>query len=954
MDLRNLAAFFEGPAQQALGQLTARLRDSLGARYEEDMPRYTVGDLYGRLFEASHRVLVTQYKLIEAGTTFEEYCALLRQPPVRDYINSRYPMLAASMAVICRHWVEQSALLLERFCADEAAIRRSLLPGGRLRIASVRPGAGDTHRGGRSVATIRFEDGRKLVYKPRSLAVDGHFQELLGWVNRTCGADFRTLALVVRDDYGWVEHVPHAPCTDAEQVERYYERLGGLLCLLHVLGATDFHCENLIAMADQPQLIDLEGFFHPVSRAHGAESNESYDSSVLRVGILPTRFLVEDATLPEMGGIVDASGQLGIERLTLVQEGGSVSFGRERAPIAAGHNVPFMEDGSPVELGEAQVGRLQEGFARMYRAILGNREGFAQQLAMFRDDEVRVLFRHTATYSHLLAESRHPTLMASQEATDEHFALLHRVVDEFRMAAHFVPFEIADLARGDVPQFTVRVDGRDLWCGDQARVVEFFERSGYDAALRKLDLMSEDDLAQQQWMIAHAIGRHRNYSAPQSGVTQSDPGGRPVRQRLVDIASSIGRYVAGQVNTTGGEAHWLVHKSAALDNTRFQLVPALHDLHSGMPGEILFFQQLARVTGDEAYEALRQGALRHLRRRLSDSGTFGAIRPLGLYTGWGGVIFMLARMKDADDGATCLAWASEILADPRIEALVCSDRGYGVTSGGAGFILACLELHYALPSARAIELAEMSAQHLLAHRCKDAPGHAWKIESSRPLSGFAHGASGFAVAFASLHAVTGNRDYLDAALGALEYESTLYLPLQRNWRDCRGYAEANPSQDAASTATTWAHGAPGIGLARLALMELGLDTGEIRRDLDVALATTIAYGVGRGGHSLLAGAFGNVELPLCHARMVGGDESAAFVMSASGQLARDIEAGDLRLSSLASPPLGLMPGITGVGYQCLRLAFPDQVPSILCGPAVLPRRGVRALDGAIGDTATPV
>ncbi|WP_278562838.1 DUF4135 domain-containing protein [Fischerella thermalis] len=45
-------------------------------------------------------------------------------------------------------------------------------------------GAGDSHHGGKSVFILEFESGWQLVYKPRSLAVDGHFQELLLWLNQ--------------------------------------------------------------------------------------------------------------------------------------------------------------------------------------------------------------------------------------------------------------------------------------------------------------------------------------------------------------------------------------------------------------------------------------------------------------------------------------------------------------------------------------------------------------------------------------------------------------------------------------------------------------------------------------------------------------------------------------------------------------------------------------------------
>ena len=50
-------------------------------------------------------------------------------------------------------------------------------------LVEVQGGAGDTHRNGRSVMILTFSNGARIVYKPRSLAVEAHFQQLLGWLN---------------------------------------------------------------------------------------------------------------------------------------------------------------------------------------------------------------------------------------------------------------------------------------------------------------------------------------------------------------------------------------------------------------------------------------------------------------------------------------------------------------------------------------------------------------------------------------------------------------------------------------------------------------------------------------------------------------------------------------------------------------------------------------------------
>ncbi|MEU2878008.1 DUF4135 domain-containing protein, partial [Streptomyces sp. NPDC007070] len=119
--------------------------------------------------------------------------------------------------------------------------------------------AGDVHRRGRRVAVLRFADGSRVVYKPRPLAADRHFGELVGWYSTRAGTPvLRTPALLTRPDHGWSELIEARPCASPAELDRFYRRLGALLALAHVLDLTDLHHENLIACAGHPVLVDLD------------------------------------------------------------------------------------------------------------------------------------------------------------------------------------------------------------------------------------------------------------------------------------------------------------------------------------------------------------------------------------------------------------------------------------------------------------------------------------------------------------------------------------------------------------------------------------------------------------------------------------------------------------------------------------------------------------------------
>jgi lantibiotic modifying enzyme len=369
----------------------------------------------------------------------------------------------------------------------------------------------------------------------------------------------------------------------------------------------------------------------------------------------------------------------------------------------------------------------------------------------------------------------------------------------------------------------------------------------------------------------------------------------------------------------------------SMDNSSFELIPAFHDLYSGIPGEALFFSQLAQVTGDHAHMDLANKAVRHLKSRLEQSGA--AIQAIGLYVGWGSVVHMMTSLAQLRSRYEDLEYLETLLADPRFDEMIREDRNFSVIKGTAGFMIACSDLYLASGSLRALQLAETCATHLIAHRWPETGEYAWRVTSQAPLSGLAHGASGFAIAFARLYEASRKPLYREIALSALAYERTLFDPESGNWEDRRDYV-MKEREGRRWCSVAWAHGAPGIGLARLALLRADIDTPQIRKELDVAVRTTSENGFD-GNDSLIFGSFGNIELLVCYNECFGQDALPDLPDRVARMLDR-VERNGLDLAAPAAFPIGMMSGATGIAYQCLRLARMRQVPSVLCGTSRLP------------------
>lgn len=353
---------------------------------------------------------------------FDDFLQQLTRPEQMLTLLEEYPVLARQLV----ETIERRSIcvleLLQRLCADWDEICNAFFPDGDPGVLSaIQEGAGDVHQGGRSVTILTWSSGLRLVYKPRSLAIDMHFQELLTWLNaHGCQPAFRALKLLHKEAYGWCEYIPTAMCSSKEEIERFYQRLGGYLALLYTLEATDFHAENLLAAGEDPMLIDLELLFQP--RINTDEGPASYGRmlfrySVRRVGLLPQRLWSnEKGTGIDISGLVGQAGQLtpfavatwkglGTDEMRAVRERVEFKLGDDHRPTIQGQEIDTLE----------YENNIITGFTTVYRLLLQHRDELLNTiLPRFAHDEIRVLLRATQHYAMLHEDSLHPNVLRDE------------------------------------------------------------------------------------------------------------------------------------------------------------------------------------------------------------------------------------------------------------------------------------------------------------------------------------------------------------------------------------------------------------------------------------------------------------------------------------------------------------------------------------------------------------
>jgi len=374
-------------------------------------------------------------------------------------------------------WVRAQSEMLRRVVADRAAIEARFGLEAR-RILALDLDLSDRHGGGRSVAAITFDSGLKLIYKPRDLGIEAWFSDFQMRLN-ALGAPlpFRSPCVLPREGYGWMEFVAHKRCRDHNELRSFYRNAGALLCLLHLLRATDCHFENLIACGESPVFVDAETLFQPSLSAGGGSS------SVLRTGMLsqlmPSLSSAALRTGAELGALSCVSPQA--VPVPIPAFNGSASR-LETVLLTPETNVPFpLEyDLAPESFTEEMV----DGFRRTWQFVSAHRGDVLTTMEAARSARIRYVFRDTLVY--------YQALVAAFCAGDLDGLTLPALAGAKSVLAPLEELELLELRRLDIPRFTLGADETGI-----SGIPNCFPLSGYELARRGLLDISDHESEQE-------------------------------------------------------------------------------------------------------------------------------------------------------------------------------------------------------------------------------------------------------------------------------------------------------------------------------------------------------------------------------------------------------------------------------------------------------------------------
>lgn len=875
---------------------------------------------------------------------YSEFIGRLLSDPLPFF--EEYSVLARQAARLIEGWVIASAEFFVRLRADRPLLEAEFGPLGALRALS--PGLSDRHNAGRSVFGLTFDSGTKLIYKPRTVGLEFAYNGFLRWLaENSARPALPALRVVARDGYGWTEVVAQAPAGSREEVETYSRRAGMLLCVAYVLGGKDLHMDNVIATASSPVIIDSESILQPdlASDEEDAGPRSAMDRASRRVGRSFVRsglltFLRLDATgrVCDIGGLRGSGGYVATtsRRAWRFVNTDAMRLEYERAISEPMKNVLVFE-GRPVKLEEFPE-PMVDGFASMYRFLMEKCGEIAAEtgpLALFRGEKTRVVFRPSNLYAAVLDELVTPRFQREGVLSSFRLDLLNRPFCREPSRPLLWPLvaeEQAALENLDIPYFLVGTETAVLSAVNGEEIRGYLARSGLAAAADRIRRLSEENLAEQVSLLRALLMTPREPWIEPGDRGEAWGGFATPFSRAMFLrqAEAIGAEIRGRaVEGDDGGLTWIAPNYLRLEERPDRGVS--YYLYDGASGIALFFSALGAVTGKSEHFAAARAACRPIETVLASpqAGSMLVHEGIGGCNGLGSILYALSVAGRLSSEGGFLDLAERVASHLTLNRIA-SDRNLDVDGGAAGGILGLMALHGTRPSPDLLEKAIACGRLLLSRReAIPSGGWAWRGRDGALLAGFAHGAAGIALALARLYQATANEEFRRAAFQAHVYERGLFSQEARNWPVLPS-GEQRRAKPVFMTA--WCHGAPGIGLARAGSRAVLAD-GEVEAEIEAALATTLAAGLMRVDH-LCCGNLGPAEVLLTLGRLLGRDELVGEARArAADVLARATEARTFRLRSSESENLCFQPGffrgLSGVGYELLRMAEPDAIPSVL-------------------------
>lgn len=508
-----------------------------------------------------------------------------------------YPVLARLLSIRAGYFVKNFKLFIDSLLEAKKELRLVFGIQKPFELQELVFGNADSHDGGKSVLVFTLNN-KKLVFKYKNLEICNAVSEFYKCLEKMDGSfSFYDIRRIVHGTFAIEEFVTYKETENEDALHRYYYRFGQLVMVMYVLGATDLHLENVIAVNDYPVPIDLETVFQnerSIKRDGSAMSNliHKLNDGILESSLLPNIYWnMNKKNEIEMSALAGKEQKLPFDVLQLENDSDGIMKMTYKPFIMEGsENLPTLQG---VKVGyEEYVDDIIAGFSDSYHIILSNKSCLAENLEkLFSEKIVRNVLKSTQKYCDMLQYSYHPSCMTNYLNREKLMENLWAYPYDNPEA---IKFEVRQILDNDVPIFYNNTSSRDLLTKDE-KIKSYYEAPAISKILERAERISEYDFVRQSNLLYLALGK---YKGEKQTISITGKENMDVYSQALGIADYIADHaIAG---TRCLDITW-PSISATEHNTWF-IRPMSYSYYDGVVGIYLMYYALQSSKNINTYQ----------------------------------------------------------------------------------------------------------------------------------------------------------------------------------------------------------------------------------------------------------------------------------------------------------------------------------------------------------------
>lgn len=704
-----------------------------------------------------------------------------------DLLFNEYPLAFRLSCDILNSSVLNLCECINRIHNDRVRISKEFGIDTGQRIVDLKDSVSDRHNG-KTVIIVYFDDGSKIVYKPRNMSIDLMWQSIVDFFNTINEGHItlRAAKSINMGEYGYMEYIKYSPVIEEDSFPDYYKRCGSILALVSILGGSDLHHDNIIVANGYPYLIDVETLISPVVKreyttVESADDNEY--GSLINTNIMRTLLLTKwvgknaDDAL-DIGGF------------------SAVNPGKE--------NYPIRKSGNPVFVDEYESDFIK-GFSECCKYLMKNTDGFMRLLDSIKSVYTRFVLRNTRVYYRLIEHFSNPVFLKNGNiykcAASRTYApyLLSCTDSVCKKIWKMIEVEEQSLSNINIPIFMSKGNSSDLYDHKGKILVrDFFRDSPYDMVTKNVHLLTEGKIDKQAELLQKIFLLSReqrdesfkmiwSYEDTDRFFSDRKVSDKEIRKEISGIAD----IVLSSLSYTSD--YWFIAPVKDTLNCRYQMSILENQLYGGSLGIYIFLVLFFDAFGlDMRLESLKEHIYSYT-KEIIDSESLLKFEDISYTEGIAGLLHMLHYVWKITKDNRFRECIIDILDQLKERLTLPEDVETDFFNGISGMLYVISDICEDLDNCSEAFLAMIESLTVMIMEKTEKKTGLWIDYNTdyKPLLGWAHGQCGYAAALSKALRFIVSDDTRIRAQNCIKrifiYENQMYDNEENNLPDFRKF-----------------------------------------------------------------------------------------------------------------------------------------------------------------------